>query len=94
MISFSPNWIQQGWQCPICLNVYSPQTMMCFHCTKAVKQVIGTGTGSPPPQPEPSTGQGAGTVCQCANAAESIPDPRRATCPIHGHGAKPDEGEL
>lgn len=23
---------QQGWQCPICKRVYSPNTMMCYYC--------------------------------------------------------------
>ena len=25
--------VQQGWQCPICGNVYSPMTSMCFCCS-------------------------------------------------------------
>ena len=24
--------VQQGWQCPICKRVYSPNTMMCYYC--------------------------------------------------------------
>ena len=24
---------QQGWQCPVCGAVYSPNTMQCFNCT-------------------------------------------------------------
>lgn len=23
---------QQGWQCPLCGRVYSPNTMMCLYC--------------------------------------------------------------
>lgn len=26
------HFYQQGWQCPICLRVYSPSTPMCFYC--------------------------------------------------------------
>lgn len=26
------NFVQQGWQCPICKRVYSPFTMMCCYC--------------------------------------------------------------
>lgn len=27
------NFVQQGWQCPICKTIYSPTTPMCFYCT-------------------------------------------------------------
>ena len=32
-----PNWnnnwfTQQGWQCPNCGRIYSPNTMECLHC--------------------------------------------------------------
>lgn len=26
------NYIQQGWQCPVCKRVYSPTTTMCYYC--------------------------------------------------------------
>lgn len=26
------NFIQQGWQCPLCKRVYSPSTPCCFTC--------------------------------------------------------------
>ena len=26
------NLIRQGWQCPICHRVYSPDTPMCYYC--------------------------------------------------------------
>lgn len=26
------NFIRQGWQCPICQTVYSPDTPVCFYC--------------------------------------------------------------
>jgi len=26
------NFVQQGWQCPICKKVYAPSTHMCFYC--------------------------------------------------------------
>lgn len=25
-------FVRQGWQCPICKNVYSPDTYKCFYC--------------------------------------------------------------
>lgn len=27
------SFVQQGWQCPVCGAVYSPQTMACMNCT-------------------------------------------------------------
>lgn len=27
-------FIQQGWQCPICNRIYSPQTSICLYCNK------------------------------------------------------------
>ena len=29
---WQPNFIQQGWQCPCCGRVYSPNTPMCLYC--------------------------------------------------------------
>jgi uncharacterized OB-fold protein len=29
--------IRQGWQCPVCLHVYSPDTSVCFYCPPKVK---------------------------------------------------------
>lgn len=33
----------QGWQCPICKRVYSPNTYMCYYC--GGESVATTGTG-------------------------------------------------
>ena len=27
--------VRQGWQCPVCHRVYSPDTVMCLHCGDA-----------------------------------------------------------
>ena len=29
---FTPTYVQQGWQCPVCKRVYSPSTFQCFYC--------------------------------------------------------------
>lgn len=26
---------QQGWQCPLCKNIYSPTTSMCYSCSSS-----------------------------------------------------------
>lgn len=26
------NFVQQGWQCPLCKRIYSPSTPCCFVC--------------------------------------------------------------
>ena len=31
-MTYEVSGVQQGWQCPICKRVYSPNTMMCFYC--------------------------------------------------------------
>ena len=31
-------WVQKGWQCPICLRVYSPFTPMCWYCVPKEKE--------------------------------------------------------
>ena len=28
------NFVQQGWQCPICKRIYSPTTTMCYYCNQ------------------------------------------------------------
>ena len=38
---------QQGWQCPICKRVYSPQTMMCFYCGGECKTTTTTAFETP-----------------------------------------------
>ena len=30
-------FVQQGWQCPICKRVYSPNTPMCWYCGGAAQ---------------------------------------------------------
>ena len=37
------NFVQQGWQCPLCGRVYSPMTPMCFTCNNQ-KTVLSTGS--------------------------------------------------
>ena len=27
-----PNWIEQGWQCPVCKAVMSPKERVCVNC--------------------------------------------------------------
>lgn len=38
------NFVQQGWQCPICNRVYAPNTPMCYYC--GGNTVISTGVSS------------------------------------------------
>jgi hypothetical protein len=49
-----PNWPQglvaQGWQCPICLHVYSPTTSMCSYCPASAK--VSSDTSRPTPTQE------------------------------------------
>ena len=47
------NFVQHGWQCPICKRVYSPMTFMCYYC--GGESVTSTGTGSIPMPVDPST---------------------------------------
>lgn len=37
--------VRQGWQCPICHRVYSPDTIMCYYCGNT-KLVTSTTTGT------------------------------------------------
>lgn len=30
------NFVQQGWQCPICKRIYAPNTPMCYYCGNEV----------------------------------------------------------
>ena len=32
MSDYNIDFIPQGWQCPICKRVYSPNTSMCLYC--------------------------------------------------------------
>ena len=41
-MNYEVSSIQQGWQCPICKRVYSPNTMMCFYCGGECKTGIST----------------------------------------------------
>ena len=52
---FNENFVQQGWQCPICNRVYSPATPMCYYCGDNSVIVTSTGTGSIPMPVDPST---------------------------------------
>jgi uncharacterized OB-fold protein len=42
----SINWqtriIRQGWQCPVCEHVYSPDTAVCFYCPLHPKSAVTT----------------------------------------------------
>ena len=26
-------FVRQGWQCPVCGRIYSPDTLMCYYCS-------------------------------------------------------------
>lgn len=40
---WQPNFIRQGWQCPCCGRVYSPDTTMCLYCGNYdIKTTTGT----------------------------------------------------
>ena len=32
MNNIGEQWVQKGWQCPVCNRVYSPTTVMCLYC--------------------------------------------------------------
>mgnify|MGYP003292973869 CR=1 FL=1 len=57
-----PNWTPQGWQCPVCKRVYSPNTTMCLYCgntdtftTTTVIRLVGD---TPETMKQPTTGGG------------------------------------
>lgn len=46
-----PNFVQQGWQCPVCMSVNAPWSPMCLGCQPGKQKTWtspGTGTGEPP----------------------------------------------
>jgi len=43
----------QGWQCPICGQVYSPTMPMCFTCTNRADIKMTNGTGKNPQEFKP-----------------------------------------
>lgn len=49
------NFVQQGWQCPICKRVYSPFTPCCFTCGAEGVTKTSTGTGKPYEEPDYTT---------------------------------------
>ena len=49
-------FVQQGWQCPICLKVYAPSTPMCWSCPPKTSTWT-DGTGKAPDIPP------VGSVC-------------------------------
>ena len=40
-------FIRQGWQCPICERVYSPDTYICIYCNNRNNTYTTTGTDTP-----------------------------------------------
>ena len=38
------DFVPQGWECPKCKRVYSPQTMMCIACPQYTKSETTTNT--------------------------------------------------
>ena len=40
------NFVQQGWQCPICKRIYSPTTTMCYYCNQDTITTSSTDTGT------------------------------------------------
>lgn len=44
-----PNFVQQGWQCPVCMIVNAPWSPVCLGCQPGQQKTwTGTGTGEPP----------------------------------------------
>ena len=44
MCNFEYNYVQQGWQCPICKNVFAPSVQMCTVCNKETKVITSYNT--------------------------------------------------
>ena len=41
---YQTSFIPQGWECPKCKRVYSPNTIMCSHCPENTTFSVGTST--------------------------------------------------
>ena len=41
-----PKMARQGWQCPVCNRVYSPDTLLCFYCGNQNVKVAQNTTGT------------------------------------------------
>ena len=41
------NWGRQGWSCPKCGRVYSPDTPQCWYCNGGTKTIPSTTTATP-----------------------------------------------
>ena len=42
MMEYGSGLARQGWQCPLCGRVYSPDTSMCFYCGGEQKTAYST----------------------------------------------------
>ena len=47
-IDFGQEFVQQGWQCPICKRVYAPSIPMCFYCGNNLKSKTSTDSNPEP----------------------------------------------
>ena len=47
-IDFGQEFVQQGWQCPICKRVYAPSIPMCFYCGNNLKGKTSTDSNPEP----------------------------------------------
>jgi hypothetical protein len=61
--------IQQGWQCPVCGQVYSPSVAACW--TDHRKMTVTT------------TQTGSGAVCTCKLLPGGHLEKTTAICPVH-----------
>lgn len=41
MLSYS-EFVEQGWQCPVCHRIYSPLTIMCLYCGNKTETTVAT----------------------------------------------------
>ena len=41
---YQKSFIPQGWECPKCKRVYSPNTIMCSHCPENTQGITSSGT--------------------------------------------------
>lgn len=44
---FDYEFVQQGWQCPVCRRVYSPSTPMCYTCGNGRETITTHYTATP-----------------------------------------------
>jgi len=47
-IDLGKEFVQQGWQCPICKRVYAPSIPMCFYCGNDLKNETSTDSTTEP----------------------------------------------